>query len=52
MSPGVFLRGHSGAYHFLEMDYDAGFSEATFGNQLYRVICNLIELTIVSINNS
>ena len=24
MSPGVFLRGHSGAYRFLEMDDDAG----------------------------
>ena len=39
--PGVFLRGHSGAYHFLEMDDDAGLSEATFGNQPYKVICNL-----------
>ena len=35
MSPGVVLRGNSGAYYFLEMDDDAGLSEATFGNQPY-----------------
>ena len=29
MSPGVFLRGHSGAYHFLEMDDDAGLINLT-----------------------
>ena len=35
MSPGVFLRGHSGAYHHLEMDDDAGLGKATFSNQPY-----------------
>ena len=29
MSPGVFLHGHSGAYHFLEMDDDAGLINLT-----------------------
>ena len=29
MSPGVFLCVHSGAYHFLEMDDDAGLINLT-----------------------